>query len=137
MKEKFYILIKIWVFDKDSYVSNSNDVNMPSGRKVKLLSLDRSWDHYFYEKEIEISTYRSFKVSDGLFGNYIEIDDDYLFLDTGNDKKYSWKSIELFEETRNELYKLDKSDKSEIYDPFNNFRKSIRRDIKLKELFNE
>lgn len=126
--------IDVWFFDDQRYI---DDANRAIKNKGYMFPWDWSWDHYFHLKQIDTNIHREFEIIPEFSPlnkkyKFIEIDNDYLWIDSSIDsiRRYSWVDIMKWEKTR-EMFLKD----GETY--FNDIRKIINRDIKIKELLNE
>lgn len=142
-KDKFMYEYNLYQDYKNNGIKNGGFFYTYNGEYKMFNPIDRSWNYWYYKKEIETITYREFEIDrmpdfdkNIMYKiiKFIEIDDDYIWDDIIDDKHYyySWKSMKLYDETKNLLYPPYHK-----YNTFEDISDMINRDLKLKELLNE
>lgn len=127
--------IKVHFFDEDKFMSDwrwfsfKSNGSSPYQAALKhniISPLDRNWNDYFYEKEIETIKYIEFVSEDS---NFIEIDDDYVFVDGYDNSLYSYKGMLRKDELMNKIRPIPEKP---WFSP--GIRKMIDRDEKLSKI---
>ena len=127
--------IKVHFFDEEkfmsdwmwySFKSNGHDSYQAALRFNIISPLDRNWNDYFIEREIETSKYVEF-TSDG--HNFVEVDDDYMFIDGYDNSLYSFSGMRRKDDLMN---KIRITPEKPWFTP--GIKKMIARDEKLSKI---